>query len=142
MKRPSLGRRLTTLWLVGSLVPGCSFIFSEGPPAGHRQMPYFSCSQSYAPPILDTVGAGFNAINLITALSSENRSAGDVSREFSVGLGLVGLGISGASAIYGYRKVGQCKQAKDELLLRYRAPQSYPGYPPPGSYPPPAPPPS
>jgi hypothetical protein len=123
-------------------VSGCSFIFSEGPPPQHERMPYFDCSTSYAPPVLDT---------------EWKMNGNTTERSTVIGVGLVWLAVSGAAAIYGYNKVGACRQAKDQLMLRMmrapapqawppppNGPQPYP-YPPPPSYPPPgypAPPPS
>jgi hypothetical protein len=127
-------------------VSGCSYIFTSGPPPNHQQLPYFDCSTSYVPPVLDTVWAGLNGLGAIIALSRseeewkrEQSTASD--RSTAIAVGLIWLAVSGSSAIYGYQKVGQCKPAKEQLMMRMmrpQPPQSWPpqGYPPPG-YPPP-----
>jgi hypothetical protein len=124
---------------------GCSFIFSDGPPANHRQLPYFDCSTSYAPPVLDTIWAGLNGLGALTALASsseewEQRQTSDRSTVIVVGLSW--LALSGASAMYGYNKVGECKPAKEQLMLRMSRQQIAPAWPPPPGYPPGYPPPA
>jgi len=142
-------RRAATFTLALTLTMpqmGCSFIFTEGPPPNHEQMPYFDCSTSYAPPVLDSIWAGLNGFGAILALATseaEWQRERDVDRKVAIISGLLWLGLSGASAMYGYREVGACKAATQQLMLRLGrppgAPQSWPppaGYPPPG-YPPP-----
>jgi hypothetical protein len=138
-----LRRPIATL-LCLPLAGGCSFIFSEGPPAQHQMMPYFDCSSSYAPPVIDTLWGGLNLVGAFIAMSASEedwRARGNrVSRGAAIGVGLAWAALSGSSAVYGYNKVGQCKQAKNELQLRHlegppgRPPPGYqtPGYPPPG----------
>ena len=36
---------------------GCSYVFVDGPPKNHAQLPYFECSSSKAWPVIDTVMA-------------------------------------------------------------------------------------
>jgi hypothetical protein len=148
-------------------VSGCSFIFSEGPPPSHERLPYFDCSTSYAPPVLDTIWAGLNGLGAAVAAGqsdAEWKQNNSSDRGTVVGVGLVWLAVSGASAIYGYNKVAACHEAKEKLMLRTvrpagaiqawppppgtpQYPYPPPGYPPPG-YPPvppptqPAPPPA
>jgi hypothetical protein len=81
---------------------GCSFIFSEGPPANHQRLPYFDCSTSYAPPVLDTIWAGLQGLNAVgAAATSEQDWNADISRGAVIAVGLVWLAVSGTSAIYG-----------------------------------------
>jgi hypothetical protein len=124
--------------------PGCSFIFSEGPPANHQRLPYFDCSTSYAPPVIDTVWAGLQGLNALgAAATSEQEWNADISRGAVIGVALFWVALSGSSAIYGYNKVGNCRQAKNELMLRLsRQPGAgYPAWPPPPGVPPGYPPP-
>jgi hypothetical protein len=128
---------------------GCSFIFSEGPPAQHRRLPYFDCSSSYAPPVLDTIWGALNGLAAVSVLGrSEEAWKRDqtTSRSSVIAVGLIWLAVSGSSAIYGYSKVGACREAKDELILRYARPPGPRAWPPPPpadpSPPVPAPPPS
>ena len=54
LPRPSL--RLALLFALAALGPsGCGFVITNGPPANHATMPYFSCTESKAGPILDVV---------------------------------------------------------------------------------------
>ena len=139
-RRASASRRLRVLLLVSSLVPGCSLMFAKGPPAGHEQLPAFPCTTSYAAPVVDTLWGGLAGVNVLGQLAFEQGGE-------AVGTGLVFLGLAGASAIYGYSKVGQCRDAQAELKLRgYRPPLPHPPAPPPRSswdappFPPPSPP--
>ena len=123
---------------------GCSFIFSEGPPPNHQQLPYFDCSTSYAPPVLDTIWGGLNGIGALTALGTseaEWQSNNTSDRSTVIAVGLIWLAVSGASAVYGYQKVGACRNAKDQYMLRMMhrpQPAPQPNWPPPpGYYPPP-----
>jgi hypothetical protein len=137
---------------------GCSFIFTEGPPPNHERLPYFDCSSSAAAPVVDTIWAGLNGLGALVAAGQsdeqwkQNNNATE--RSTVIGVGLVWLAVSGASAIYGYQKVGACRDAKAQLLMRqsrqigpeaWPPPAGYPpayppppGYPPPSGYPPPA----
>jgi hypothetical protein len=103
---------------------GCSFVFAGGPPANHRELKYFDCPTSHAPPIIDTVVAvtggavTFLAWGLGTALASD--SGGSANTILLAGIPLVLL--PAASAIYGYSKGGDCRDAKAELVARIYAP--------------------
>ena len=124
MKR---ARAIVCLLALG--VEGCSFIFAAGPPANHRELKYFDCPSSHAPPTIDTVVAvaggvvTFLAWGLGTALSSE--SGGNANSILLVGIPLVLLPT--ASAVYGYSKGGDCRDAKAELVARiYASPRPAP----------------
>jgi hypothetical protein len=116
--------------------------------------------------VLDTIWGGLNGLGALSAVgTSQNEWNADYSRGSVIVTGLLWLGVSGASAIYGYSKVGECKDAQQQLMMRSTryptAPQQGwappqggpppPAYPPPGypppqpgtppPYPPPAPPP-
>jgi hypothetical protein len=143
LKRPAT----SAVALLTSLsVSGCSFIFSEGPPPNHQRLPFFDCSTSYAPPVLDTVFGGLFALSAVSVVGTSDTEwkrenpATETSRSSVIVVNVVMLGLLGASAIYGYSKVGQCRPAKDQLMLRMMrpaAPQAWP--PPPPGYPAPPP---
>jgi hypothetical protein len=119
---------------------GCSFIFSQGPPPNHERLPYFDCSTSYVPPVLDTVWAGLNGLGAVIAAGqseAEWRSKNNYSQSTVIASGLIWLGVSGASAIYGYSKAGSCNEARAQLMLRQSRPAPTPSWPPPPGYPPP-----
>jgi hypothetical protein len=118
---------------------GCSFIFSESPPPNHRQMTYFKCASNIAPPIVDAAWAGVNGLAAAGALvdpKTERRGA-------TIGVGLTWLAVSGAAALYGFHKVGECRSATRELMARMAPPQDPEDWPPPPyglpRYPPPPP---
>ncbi len=100
---------------------GCSVIFVEGPPKQHRQMPYFACSTSYAPPVVDTVVGGLGAVSAL----------GNAHVEDSVRItSLILAATLGASAAYGYTQVCRCRSASDELAARMFVPPPAPPAPP------------
>ncbi len=93
---------------------GCSWIFTQGPPPADRESPvYYDCSTSYAPPVLDTIWGGLNALGAISALASSDEKTSQ-NRGAVVGVGLAWVVISGLSAYYGYSKVSECHEFKDE----------------------------
>jgi hypothetical protein len=130
---------------------GCSFLFSEGAPAGHERMENFTCGESRTPPIVDTVATGLlaagvavNASNIDETVAKEPlQNQDDRRREINVAIGVgsafavIGL----ASAIYGYRAVSDCRgarAARELALAQSRAlalPPPY-GVPPDGEPPP------
>ncbi len=139
---------LATAGLLGA-VPGCAFIFSEGPPAPERQaaVTYFDCSHSHVPPIIDTLLTGLAGLNGAAMVSAGHSSSGR-SNAGAVALDAGYTALFGASAIYGYTVVSRCNgatQARLERALTARLlPPPY-GLPPwgepPPFWPPPLPPP-
>jgi hypothetical protein len=91
---------------------GCSFLFSEGPPADSARRPYFTCAESYAPPIVDTVIAGLTALAVAGAKQTPDET--EQAYEQRVG-GTLGVAVvTGLAAIYGYAVVGSCRDAKEQ----------------------------
>jgi hypothetical protein len=122
-----------------AVVPGCAFIFSEGPPAPERQaaVTYFDCSGSYAPPIVDTL---FALLGLSTAAMASARQSNDGNS--NTGTVAVDAGFAAlftASAIYGYNAIAHCHRATQARLERTLAARFLPppyGLPPWGQPPP------
>jgi hypothetical protein len=132
------GRILKVAALVAAS-SGCSFIFSEGPPADHAQMPYFDCVSTYGLPVADGFFASSGLISGISTLRQSKeefaRQNKDGNRNQAAGI-LLGMGvISGASAVYGIVQATRCTNAKAALRARFFAPR--PGWPatPPGWHP-------
>lgn len=123
---------------------GCSFAFVSGPPAAHRQMPYFECSSSRAAPILDTIWTVLQLGNLAVLASQSDAEFEDnfapndppFSRKTNMGLNAAFAALGAAGAYYGYTKTSECRAAKNELIMRMgnngMQPQQ-PGY---GTWPP------
>jgi hypothetical protein len=133
----------SALFLAAVTTSGCSAIFTKGPPLDHAYNSHFDCSTSYAPPILDTIWAGLNGAGAAIALSKsdaewERTQAND--RAATIAVGLTWLAVSGVSAIYGYKMVSDCNEAKEPRRHpRFPLPIETP--PAPERMPPPAPPP-
>jgi hypothetical protein len=149
----SAGMRAIALTLAIS-VTGCSFAFVSGPPADHRQLPAFSCSESRVVPVLDTIWTALQTTNLITAAVSSDKSWNDLyggnaplSRGAAIPLYAVFVALGAAGMYYGYTRTSECREAKAEAAGRAMQPMpngAAPGtWPPPGAAPAPvAPPPA
>jgi hypothetical protein len=134
--------------------PGCSFLFSEGAPENHAALESFTCGESYAPPILDTVASGLLALEAIGTASSKGstiamKAPDDQASErhtlnVDIAVQTAFATIAAAGALYGYHAVSDCRDARDaRLALVTRArllPAPY-GVPPGGEPPPVWPPP-
>jgi hypothetical protein len=103
------------------LASGCSFIFSEGPPEGHRSLATFQCGESYAPPVLDAIGAGLFALSAVAAAQNEDANVANSANpaqarhDIEVGIGVTAAFavIDAASTIYGFGAVSNCREAQD-----------------------------
>lgn len=122
---------MRALALVTSLaLTGCSFLFTSGPPAQHRQLPYFECSTSRAAPIADTIFGVLQVAGIaVTASQSEAEynEANEVTkggrdpiikRNTSIGLNVLFGAMWGLSAYTGYTRTSACRAAKTELVIR------------------------
>lgn len=135
---------------------GCSFMFSEGAPVGYQRMENFTCGESRTPPIADTVATGLLAATVASAAAHEDENVANAlpqdqesrRRQINVAIGVSSAFavIAVASAVYGYRAVADCREARAarELALTHAValppPYGVPPYgePPPYWPPPPA----
>jgi len=123
-------------------LPGCAFVFSQGPPPPERQAQdtYFDCSDSWVPAIVDallTTGIGISA-----AASYDDQTISNPHEVAAVSAGLTAMFL--ASAIYGISSVATCGSAKHARLERKQRETLLPppyGTPPWGQPPPSWPPP-
>lgn len=113
---------------------GCSFMFVDGPPKRHRQLPYFTCTTSRGWPVVDTVFAGLYGLSAISAFANAD-SDNDTTTVGAVTGGLAALFI--ASAVSGYSDASQCREATEDLQLRLIRMHSGPGFAPSSDGPPP-----
>ena len=126
---------------------GCSFVFVDGPPTQHQRLPAFECSTGRTVPVLDTLWAVLQTGNLALAASKTDEEWDDqydgdppFSRNVAIGTyaALAAFGVAGA--YYGYTTVGECRDAKAQLMLRSMTPGTFPQQgtwpPPPGALPP------
>jgi hypothetical protein len=135
--------------MVAVTAGGCSFLFSEGPPANSADRAYFTCAESHAPPIIDTVVAGLGTLTAVLAKRTDQMTEEEYRTAVAVWAGTAVL--TGAAAIYGYSAVGRCREAKAQhamaAMTASRLPAPYgiaPWGAPPPMWPPllPAPPPA
>jgi hypothetical protein len=118
---------LRTVVIVLTAAPsaGCSFLFVNGPPTGHEQLPYFSCTQSNTMPVLDAIWAGLNGLGAAVALSADESTLQD--RNQTVAVGAAWLVVSGLSARTGFRRTNQCRAATMQLVQRQARRDTTPG---------------
>jgi hypothetical protein len=115
-------RAAASMLLLGS-VTGCGFILTQGPPEGHAQMDYFSCTESNAGPIIDIVWGGLNVLGaLVVAADPGDYRDSDAA---IVG-GLLWGALSGSAAAVGFGKTRRCRSAKQQLAQRL-GPNAPPG---------------
>jgi hypothetical protein len=139
--RPSLLMALCAIFLTAGS-GGCSFLFVDGPPEKHRQLPYFTCSTSKAWPVVDTIFAAAYAIETAAVLGTGTGSGSSGSATVAL-VPAAAAALMTASAVYGYGKTSSCREATDELQLRLIRMQPTPGANPwqqgPNPYQPPSP---
>ena len=93
----------------------CGFIFSHGPPEGHENMTYFSCTESNAGPILDII---WGALNVLGAISVASDPSSYDSPDQTIAVGLAWGAVSAPAAAVGFNKSRRCRDAKQQLAAR------------------------
>jgi hypothetical protein len=127
--RPTARRFHAALLAILIGAGGCSLMLTEGPPVGHQAMHGFDCSTNYVPPVIDTALSGLAVANIAVAAtrsSSEMQSANAPSAGAVVAVNIVMLALAAPSAVYGYSRVGSCREAKQALAERAAAPRDWP----------------
>ena len=111
--------RTALIGLISLGASGCGFLFVEGPPPGHEQMAFIPCTDSKLLPALDVVWAGLNAVGIIFYAAADEQDLEGVSRGAGIGVSAGQAVVWGIAASQGYKKVRECRAAK-ELLARRR----------------------
>jgi hypothetical protein len=133
---------LILVCLVATVNLGCSFVFSEGPPVDHRQMPYFDCSSNYGVPVADGLFALIGATGAAATLGKSKQEYADQNngghRNAAAGVDIGLAVITAVSAAYGVVQATRCAHAKAELQARILGPFPglHPNLPPPRLPPP------
>jgi hypothetical protein len=143
---------MASLLVLGPASTGCSFVFAEGPPDAHAQMPYFDCTSTYGLSVADGFFTVSGILGAATTFSKSKQEYADdnngASRNAAGGINLVLAGVFGASAVYGAIQAARCGNAKaawQSRILRPMLPPPRgaagpPAGPPTPAIPPPAPP--
>jgi hypothetical protein len=139
IRRPKRTATLIAPALSLVLASGCSFVFVDGPPQYHGQLPYLECTPKYTAPVLDTVWAGLSVAVAMIVLADGDESGSKDDAQAAAITQLLSAALYGTSALYGYNKVGQCREARTELLMRVNGAGGQ--WPPPPGVPPGGPPP-
>ncbi len=105
----------------------CGWIFTNGPPANHERLNFFTCSQGRGAPAVDIIWTGISAIAVVTVLTSSDAEFNSNFSEISRGAAAATYGVWGAatavSGISGLKKVNECRAATALLQERLsRAP--------------------
>jgi hypothetical protein len=107
----------------------CSYMFVDGPPAKHRQLPYFTCTTSRAWPVVDTVLGATYAIDAVAFGINSSRESGSAAGGTTVAIAAGGLAaLFVASAVSGYSNASACREATEELQVRLTRMQPTPGF--------------
>jgi len=97
--------------IAGVLQSGCSVIFVERAPANYADRPSFRCTTSHVAPIIDSV---FSGLQLLALSETDDKSAEFVATAATM------TGVYVASAVYGYWRVSECREAQASLAARVR----------------------
>jgi hypothetical protein len=100
-----------------TLSAGCSFIFVDGPPANHKKLPFFTCTQSNTLPIVDLVIGGAMAASTVGELDSGSGTSSSMNTA-TVAVAVGEAALFAASAIYGFGKTSACREANVEMMAR------------------------
>jgi len=121
--------RITLLCGLPLTSTACGWIFVNEPPPNHERLNFFTCTQSRVAPGIDLVWTGLVATVILGTLAS---SEADAQRDFGVGkAGVVAIyGPSGVatalSAVSGFKKVNQYRDATALLMERLTRPAEPP----------------
>jgi hypothetical protein len=117
----ALRAALCALVLTGG---GCSYAFVDGPPANHARLPYFECDSSKVWPVVDVVFAASLGIGTAGAISDGGSSSSSDGVTTAV-VTAAEAALFAVSALSGYRKVAECREAKDQLIARAASAPQY-----------------
>jgi hypothetical protein len=110
-----VGKLAVLVAALGVLPGGCSLAFVNGPPANHQKLAYFDCSSSRALPTLDLLVAGAATVDAIPGVAN---GASGLSNHTELAVFGTEAALFAASAIYGFSKTAECRQAQSEMLKR------------------------
>ncbi len=109
---------LVATLILTSATGGCSFAFVNGPPPNHRQLRFFDCTSSNTIPTLDLVVSALSLLDAVAAGTDGSGTTATGSSKADLITFAAGAALLGASAAYGYKKTGECRDAETQLMLR------------------------
>lgn len=121
MARRRFAGRLAVIGLIGSLSltqAACGFLFSHGPPTGHEQMDYFSCTEGNAGPIIDVIWASLNVLTALTIAVDPDSDFYYGDPNAAIASSLLWTVFSSAAAGVGFNKSKRCRAAKRQWADR------------------------
>jgi uncharacterized protein YjdB len=114
-RAPKIQNAVTVVLLCSISSAGCGFAFTHAAPQGHQQLPYFSCTEGNAGPIIDIIWA---TLNVAAAVVVSTDPEAYVDANTTIAGGLLWGGFSTAAAIVGFNKTKSCREAKRLLAER------------------------
>ena len=112
-------RRLPRLALTGlfaaASASGCSFLFASAPPDNHEKLYEFDCTTGNVLPVVDSVIATVYGIGTAGMLADKSDPPSTVATM------AVAVAAFGASAVLGFRRTSDCREARAKLSVRLDA---------------------
>lgn len=122
MRRRAIRLSLPALLILATT--GCSLAFVRGPPDGHEEMTEFVCTEDKSLPGVEALFSGLFLVSALLAFAADDSGGiGPSSDEVGAGL-VVPAVVLGASSAIGFGRVGDCRDALEEL--RQRTPNRLP----------------
>ena len=125
--RVSAPLALCILFLAGGN-QACSFAFVDGPPKTHRQLNYFTCTSSNVLPTIDVVLGAITAVETVGLFSARTSLGANTELTAIAAVAAAEAALFTASAISGYGKTSDCREATDELQVRLSRMPPAPGF--------------
>jgi hypothetical protein len=104
-------------------VPGCSFLFVDGPSASTPPAVYPSCDEGNAMPYIDAAIAALYLVTTAAAFADDGSS--DSTSEVAPGT-LAAAAVFGTSAWIGFSRTGKCKDRRAAYRAQYGDPRMQP----------------
>jgi hypothetical protein len=111
-----VGKLAVLVAALGVMPAACSLAFVNGPPPNHQKLAYFDCSSSRALPTLDLLVAGAATVDAIPGVANSASSLSSSRANLAV-FGTEAA-LFAASAVYGYSKTAECREAQSEMVKR------------------------
>ena len=110
--------RITLLCVLPLTSMACGWLFVNGPPPNHERLNFFTCTQSRGAPGIDAVWTGALALIIATVLVSSDAEVESFSKGGVVAIYGPWGAATALSAVSGFKKVNQCRDATALLQER------------------------
>lgn len=101
------------------VLQGCSWLSVNGPPPGHEQIRYFDCTtENYASGLDAYLALSYVASGVVIAAAASEEREILAGHGVAIGSAVVGAGLHGLSAAYGYSTTKACREARSAAAAR------------------------